>query len=51
MENKGVLCNVGECAFNRECEKCTLDTIEVSCEKTSANSIPDPHFCKSYRRK
>ena len=51
MENGGVLCNVNECMYHVEGNKCKLDKIEVSHEKTSADSIAIPHFCKSYEKK
>ncbi len=51
MENTGVKCNVCECAHNTECNKCNLPTIEVTHEKTSADAIANPHFCKSFEQK
>lgn len=51
MTNCGVLCNVNECMYHKEDNKCSLDKIEVSHEKTSAESISIPHFCKSYKEK
>ncbi len=51
MENNGVNCNVCECMYHAEGNKCRLDKIEVSHEKTSADSIAIPHFCKSYEKK
>lgn len=51
MENRGVYCNVNECMYHAGENKCSLDKIEVSHEKTSADSISIPHFCKSYEKK
>ncbi len=51
MTNNGVKCNVCECMYHKEENKCSLDTIQVSHEKTSADSIAIPHFCKSYEKK
>ncbi len=51
MENCGVLCNVCECMYHSEGNKCRLDKIEVSHEKTGPDSIAIPHFCKSYEKK
>ncbi len=51
MENNGVCCNVCECMYHAEGNKCRLDKIEVSHEKTGADSIAIPHFCKSYEKK
>lgn len=51
MENSGVKCNVCECVHNTECNKCNLPTIEVTNEKTGANAVAVPHFCKSYECK
>ena len=51
MTNNGVCCNVNECMYHKEDDKCTLDKIQVSHEKTSADSIAIPHFCKSYEKK
>ncbi len=51
MTNSGVLCNVNECMYHKEDNKCSLDKIQVSHEKTSADSISIPHFCKSYEKK
>lgn len=51
MENNGVSCNVNECMYHAEGNKCRLDRIEVSHDKTSAEVISIPHFCKSYEKK
>lgn len=51
MENKGVCCNVSECMYHAGEDKCTLDKIAVSHDKTSEDSISIPHFCKSYEKK
>ena len=51
MTNNGVCCNVNECMYHVEGNKCNLDKIEVSHEKSSADSIAIPHFCKSYEKK
>lgn len=51
MENAGVKCNVCECMYHSEGNKCRLDTIEVSHEKVGADPIAIPHFCKSYEKK
>ncbi len=51
MENKGVKCTVSECEYHCGCDKCNLEKIEVTHEKTSADSMATPHFCKSYRKK
>lgn len=51
MENCGVMCNVCECMHHVSGDKCQLDKIEVTNEKTSAESIAIPHFCKSYEKK
>lgn len=51
MENIGVACNVSECMHNVACNKCNLTKIEVTNEKTGANAVATPHFCKSYQQK
>lgn len=51
MENTGVRCNVRECTYNLAGTKCNLSQIEVSNEKTTAHSVENPHFCKSYKDK
>lgn len=51
MENTGVSCNVNECVHNISTEKCDLVKIEVTHEKTSADAVATPHFCKSYQKK
>ena len=51
MENSGVRCNVRECTYNLAGAKCNLSQIEVSNEKTQANAVENPHFCKSDRDK
>lgn len=51
MHNEGVTCSVNECEYHVECDKCKLDKIEVTHEKTGADSIAIPHFCKSYKKK
>lgn len=51
MDNEGVKCNVCECAHNLEHEKCDLAKIEVTHEKTAADAVNTPHFCKSYEKK
>lgn len=51
MENCGVLCNVCDCMHHCAGNKCCLETIEVSNEKTSAQAVANPHFCKSYDKK
>ena len=51
MHNEGVKCSVSECQYHVDCDKCSLDKIEVSHEKTSADAIAIPHFCKSYSKK
>ncbi len=51
MENTGVNCNVSECMYHAEGNKCRLDKIDVSHEKTGADSVSIPHFCKSYEKK
>lgn len=51
MENQGVKCDVTECVYNANHNKCEKDVIEVTNMKTSANSIDIPHFCKSYTKK
>lgn len=51
MENVGVKCSVNECEYHEGCDKCKLDKIEVSHEKTGPDSIAIPHFCKSYKHK
>ena len=39
MHNEGVKCSVSECQYHVDCDKCSLDKIEVSHEKTSADAI------------
>ncbi len=51
MKNAGVKCNVCECMYNGGCNDCTLQTIEITHEKTGANAMGHPHFCKSYQQK
>ncbi|MBR5826608.1 MAG: DUF1540 domain-containing protein [Clostridia bacterium] len=51
MENTGVKCSVNECEYHVGCDKCRLDKIEVTHEKTSPDSMAVPHFCKSYKHK
>ncbi len=51
MENSGVLCNVSECMHHCCGSKCNLEKIEVTNERTSADSMSDPHFCKSYEKR
>lgn len=51
MTNNGVSCNVCECMYHKAENECSLDKIQVSHEKTSADSIAIPHFCKSYEKK
>jgi hypothetical protein len=51
MENTGVACSVCECAHYMKDNKCNLSKIEVTNEKTGADSVSVPHFCKSYRKK
>ncbi|MGN0447313.1 MAG: DUF1540 domain-containing protein [Acutalibacteraceae bacterium] len=51
MHNEGVMCTVCECEHYADCNKCKLQKIEVTHEKTSADSMAIPHFCKSYRKK
>ena len=51
MENVGVKCDVCECVHNMASCKCNLRTIEVTNQKTGANSVDVPHFCKSYQSK
>ena len=51
MHNEGVTCSVNECEYHVECNKCRLEKIEVTHEKTSADSMAVPHFCKSYKKK
>ncbi|MBQ5754787.1 MAG: DUF1540 domain-containing protein [Oscillospiraceae bacterium] len=51
MENVGVKCDVQECVHNIACRKCDLSTIEVTNQKTGANAVSVPHFCKSYQGK
>ena len=51
MHNEGVTCSVNECEYHVECDKCRLDKIEVTHEKTSSDSMAIPHFCKSYKKK
>lgn len=49
--NCGVCCNVHECMHHAGKDKCELGTIEVTNEKTGADSVAVPHFCKSYEKK
>ena len=51
MHNEGVKCSVTECQNHVDCEGCSLEKIEVSHEKTSADAFAIPHFCKSYQKK
>lgn len=43
-----VKCTVCDCVHNDTCENCNLNCIEITDEKTSANSMQTPHFCKSF---
>lgn len=51
MANQGVNCNVCECMHNEMGNKCKLLCIEVTHEKTGADAVATPHFCKSYTMK
>ena len=51
MHNEGVKCTVNECVYHVECDKCKLQKIEVTHEKTGSDSMSVPHFCKSYQKK
>lgn len=51
MENAGVNCNVYECTHNVSGTKCDLTKIDVVNDKTGANAIATPHFCKSFENK
>ncbi len=51
MENSGVKCNVMECSHHSGTNQCSLACIEVTHEKTGPDSIPNPHYCKSYTMK
>lgn len=51
MANPGVSCNVSECAHNQAGDKCSLTSISVTHEKTGADAVATPHFCKSYSMK
>ena len=51
MHNEGVTCTVNECEYHVECDKCRLQKIEVTHEKTGSDSMSIPHFCKSYQKK
>lgn len=51
MENLGVCCNVCECTHNVSGAKCDLTKIDVTNEKTGANAVATPHFCKSFQGK
>lgn len=52
MTNPGVRCNVCECKHNdTAANSCTLGCIEVTHEKTGPDSIPNPHYCKSFTQK
>lgn len=47
-----IKCNVCECVHNNTSENvCKLSSIEVTHEKTGPNSIPVPHYCKTYTNK
>lgn len=51
MDNSGVACNVCECKHNEESCKCNLSKIQITHEKTGADAIATPHFCKSFEKK
>jgi len=51
MHNEGVRCSVNECEYHVDCDKCSLQKIEVTHEKTGPDSMSIPHFCKSYQKK
>lgn len=51
MENAGVNCNVIECTHNLSGAKCDLAKIDVVNDKTGANAVAAPHFCKSFEGK
>lgn len=54
MENKGVICDVGECRYNVDCCKCNLPQIKVTEHCASENcsqQVDTPHFCQSYQKK
>lgn len=51
MNDCKVKCDVSECTHN-DCEMtCCLDAIEITHEKTGADVIATPHFCKSFCKK
>ena len=51
MNNSGVSCNVCECVHNISENKCDLQQIQITHEKTGADVLAIPHFCKSYMKK
>lgn len=52
MANLGVKCNVCECSHNDSAmNACKLACVEITHEKTSADAVATPHFCKSYAMK
>ncbi len=51
MENSGVCCNVSQCCHYKQDDKCQLAKIHITNEKTSADAIATPHFCKNYEQK
>ena len=44
MHNEGVKCSVNECQYYVECDKCSLQKIEVSHEKTGGDSVGIHHL-------
>lgn len=52
MKNESIRCNVCECTHNDcACNCCTLNSIEVTHDKTAGDVVPNPHYCKSYKAK
>ena len=49
--NCKVKCTVCECTHNDCQENCMLSSIEISHEKTGADAISTPHYCKSFCKK
>lgn len=48
LNNCKVKCTVCECTHNDCQENCMLNSIEITHEKTGADAIMTPHYCKSF---
>lgn len=51
MTNQGVCCNVCECVHYSDSNKCKLEKVDITHQKTGDDVVATPHFCKSYEEK